>query len=178
MGRHFIVRISGLTWFMPLLLSCTFNFDLTSQRTALENQVLGSYRDIEDELILVSAVRGNMIVQPPNSPATNALKNQDFNRDDIEELKQKHLIGETFLGEVKATSKIGSSDQITQKLALELIREENNDRQVIWNRIISKNKNLSAKDLPAIRKTYAKLIFERSPGGQLFLNENNLWVTK
>lgn len=178
MGKNITVCITYINVSWALLSSCTFNFDLTSQRTALENQVLGSYKDIEDELILVSAVRGSTDSPLKENSATSARKNQDFNRDDIEELKQKQVIGETSHGEIRATNKLSSSDTSTQKLAQELIKEENRDRQVIWNRIISANKNLSTKDLPEVKKTYAKLIFERSPSGQLFLNENNQWVPK
>lgn len=34
------------------LSGCAFNFDVTSQRTALENQVMGSYKELEDELVM------------------------------------------------------------------------------------------------------------------------------
>lgn len=174
----------NISLYLPILiysvtqLSCTFNFELTSQRTALENQVLGTYKEIEDELILVSAVRGEMILPKEDSPATMARKNQDFNRDDIEELKSKHLIGETHMGDLKATESLHKMSLPERDLAFVLIKEENENRRTIWARIVTSNKNLSEDDLPEVRKTYAKIIFERSPKGHLFLNEANVWIKK
>jgi len=158
--------------------SCTFNFELTSQRTALENQVLGSYKEIEDELILVSAIRGLSNARTSESPAARARKSQDFNRDDIDELKSKHLIGETQYGELIQTNKLRDQPLPIRKLAIELIQEENSVRFIIWNQIIISNKNLTSKDLPEIRKNYARLIWEQAPSGHLFFNEKNQWIEK
>src|SRR5687768_18459876 len=82
-----------------LLPACTFSFELTSQRTALENQVMGSYRELEDDLVLISSVRGETTggktVSTRQKKALDARQNQEFNRDDVDELKLKGLLGET-----------------------------------------------------------------------------------
>jgi uncharacterized protein YdbL (DUF1318 family) len=164
-----------------LLTSCTFNFELTSQRTALENQVLGSYKEIEDELILVSAVRGQTLAAKASENASDAAmarKNQDFNRDDIEEFKESGIIGEVPDGTISLTNLPSPKNTAAMSLARELIKEENSDRSVIWDKIIKSNKNLSLKDLPEVRKTYAKMIRDRAPAGQLFLDDGKSWIKK
>jgi hypothetical protein len=171
-------RILGILISSIISGSCTFNFELTSQRTALENQVLGTYKEIEDELILVSAVRGPNAGKSYDSSDTRARNNQDFNRDDIEELKQKKILGETSKGELIGTDRLKTVDKSLQLLATELVAEENKDRYQIWQKIIQENKNLTEKHLPEIRSTYAKIILERSPKGYLFLSDQNIWTEK
>lgn len=174
--------IKNFLHFMILpMCSCTFNFELTSQRTALENQVLGSYKEIEDELILLSPVRNQLTPGEPTktlSEAARSKMNQDFNRDDIEELKAKGILGETIDGALALSQPPSKGQPETSKLAAELIREENADRLKIWSQIISSNPNLSIRDLPNVRLTYAKMIREKSPPGHYFMNENRKWDKK
>ncbi len=79
---------------------CTFKVALTSQRTALENQIMGTYSELEDGLVLNSSVRG------PSTKTLKqrhdlAMKNQAFNQDDLDELKTKSLIGEAKNGMIE-----------------------------------------------------------------------------
>src|SRR5688572_5441341 len=120
--------------------SCTFNFEVTSQRTALENQVMGTYRELEDDLVLISAVRApkaGAAVSPHRQRALDAKQNQDFNRDDIDELKTIGVLGETAGGTVALLPpSIGkAADSAAARLAAQLVVEENRDREVIWKRI-------------------------------------------
>lgn len=165
---------------------CSFNFELTSQRTALENQVMGSYKELEDDLLLISAVRGTKTtptnVSPHKQPALDAKQNQDFNQDDIDELKSLQILGETNNGMMTTLpGSVGAAKEASSaniKLANQLVGEENRDREVIWKRIIDSNENLSAKDLPAVRKTYAKMQRESASPGQWFQDESGSWVKK
>ena len=164
---------------------CAFNFEVTSQRTALENQVMGAYKELDDELILVSSVRAAGVkgvgtrVKTVQRPALDARLNQDFNRDDIEELKDLGVIGESATGTVVLLpTSVGSRHDgklAPSTLARTLIDEENHDRDVIWQRIIAANPNLAAKDLPAVRRTYAKLQREQSRPGQWVESETGSW---
>ena len=36
---------------------CTIQFDVTSQRTALENQILGTHKELDQDVVLISSVR-------------------------------------------------------------------------------------------------------------------------
>ncbi len=176
------MRFPTMTLLACLSLSaCTFNFELTTQRTALENQVMGSYRELEDDLILVSSVRGGKQAKAEmdqaHKRALDARQNQEFNRDDLDELKDKQIVGETALGAVALLPK-GHGDAKDAKLAQILVAEENHDREDIWKRIIDSNENLSAKDLPEVRRTYAKLQRDTARAGQWVQDEGGNWTKK
>lgn len=165
------------------LSACTVSFELTSQRTALENQVMGSFKELEDELVLMSAVRAPgsaRAASPQRQRALDARQNQSFNRDDIDELKDLGLIGETADGTVAIvpSAKAAETTPARAKLATELVSEENRDRNVIWQRIIEMNENLSAKDLGEVRKTYAKTQREGASTGHWYQTDGGTWVQK
>ena len=165
------------------LTGCTFNFELTSQRTALENQVLGAYKELEDDVILAASVRAPGEAKPELSAgkrrAVDARQEQDFNRDDIDELKDHEVLGEASDGSLAVLpGGVGGgvgADAKARKLAAELVAEENKDRAEIWRRIIDANANLSAADLTQVRKTYAKMQRDGVTKGQWFQDEGGNW---
>jgi len=175
---------------MVLTVGCTFNFDVTSQRTALENQVMGSYKELDDDLILASSVRG-LSKKAPTAPAKvsaskqrafDARQNQQFNRDDIEEFKQKQILGEAADGSVVLLPRgVAKAAQIVPKdykLAEKIAAEENRDRQEIWRRIIDANEHLSEKDLPNVRLTYAKMLRDTADAGAWYQDSSQIWMQK
>ena len=170
---------------------CAFNFELTSQRTALENQILGSYKEIEDDVVLASSVRGvdasgNRRTTPDLSEmqekALRAKQNQDFNRDDLDELKVDQLLGERADGTLgilpEGVGGFASANPAKKRLAEVLIAEENKDRQTIWHRTVQSNENLSEKDMPEVRKTFAKIARDASPAGTWIQDETGNWLQK
>lgn len=171
---------------------CTFNVDVTTQRTALENQVMGSYRELEDDLILASSVRGgkkqakvkakDQEASPSKMRALDARENQQFNRDDLDELKDKGILGEAAAGTVTmlpaGLASGPAPDAGDTKLARMLVDEENADRATIWQRIIESNPNLSDKDLPEVKKTYAKMQQAQSTKGQWYEDDAGKWERK
>jgi uncharacterized protein YdbL (DUF1318 family) len=176
---------------LPLVLAtmgCTFNFELTSQRTALENQVMGAYKELDDDLVLVSSVRAAgtpapaTVLAPGQKKALDARQNQEFNRDDVDELKDKEVLGETAAGGLallpRGVGHATAVDGAVLKLAATLVAEENRDRAEVWRRIIDANSNLSDRDLPDVRKTYAKLQREATQPGQWFQDDGGTWQRK
>jgi hypothetical protein len=164
-----------------LIQGCAFNFDLTSQRTALENQVMGSYKELEDELVLSAAARGTGTAGVATNPAVRAGQNQMYNIDEIQELKNAGLFGEGSDGYVVKINRKNPSARVPQVLLDNmdaLFQAENNDREVIWRYIVEENKNLSNSDLPNIRRTYAKVMQEKSLQGQWYQDDSGTWVQK
>ena len=169
------------------LISCSFNFELTSQRTALENQIMGNYRELDDDLIVANYDRpsskntANERLDRTNLEIEKANKNRAFNADDIDELKDQRILGEdgdsllAFLPIGIGDLASASPDQV--KLAEVLIDEENRDRSVIWNATIAQNPEMSQKDLPSIRKEFGRKIYEAAPKGHWF-NTGKKWTPK
>lgn len=170
--------------------SCAFNFELKSQRTSLENQILGSYKEIDEDVILASSVRsldkdGKAKVVERSDLAEKAIRakqNQEFNRDDIDELKVDQIVGESFDGAIivlpDTFGRMKAAKPVQQKLAEVLLEEENRDRAIIWQRMIDQNENLQAKDLAEVRKTYAKVQREASPEGSWIQDDSQTWKQK
>ena len=179
-----------LLFFLTMTQGCAFEFSLPTQRTSLENQILGSYRELDDDLVLVSSVRAldssgqkkEINVSELQQQALRAKQNQDFNRDDIDELKQLEIIGEKADGEIailaKGIGRVNDATNDQKRLAEVLVAEENHDRNIVWLRIIQMNENLSQKDLPKVRETFAKQIFEQSSGGDWFQDAKGTWAKK
>jgi len=178
----YVARISGFI----LLTGCTFNFDVTGQRTALENQVMGSYRELDDDLILASSVRAvtanKKVLSTSRQNGVNAKLNQQFNQDDLAELEDLEILGESSNGAVVILPTTVSHKPPPTKAQLELakqiIDEENRDRASIWQRIIESNPNLAAKDLPQVRKTYVNIRRQALTPGQWYQDEAGIWVKK
>lgn len=178
----YVARISGFI----LLTSCTFNFDVTGQRTALENQVMGSYRELDDDLILASSVRAvtanKKVMSTSRQKGVDAKLNQQFNQDDLAELEDLEILGESSNGVVvllpTTMSHKPPSTKAQLELAKQIIDEENRDRASIWQRIIESNPNLAAKDLPQVRKTYANIRRQALTPGQWYQDDAGIWVRK
>ena len=54
----------------------------------------------------------------------------------------------------------------------------NQSREVIMQRVIDMNENLTGKDLPDIRKIFGKLNAENARPGEKFQTEDGTWVVK
>ena len=173
-----------------LLVSCSFNFELTSQRTALENQIMGSYEELESDVVLSSSVRGvdkngktkKIPISDLKAEAILARQNQEFNLDDLMELKDNQIIGEGSDGLVtilpESVGEVKTAPNAKINLAKQICAEENSSRAIIWRRIIDTNVSLSQGDLAEIRYTFARLQRDTAKKGQWTQAENGSWLQK
>ena len=183
--RHLLGYSAQILGFI-LLTGCTFNFDVTGQRTALENQVMGSYRELDDDLILASSVRAvtanKRVLSTSRQNGVDAKLNQQFNQDDLAELEELEILGESSNGVVvllpTTVTHRPPSSRAQLELAKQIIAEENRDRASIWQRIIESNPNLAAKDLPQVRKTFATMRRQALMSGQWYQDDGGTWVRK
>lgn len=186
------MKLLVLLFMARIVAGCSFNFELTSQKTALENQVMGSYKELDDDVIMMASVRGvskdgkktknNAPTSDNAKRAITAKQNQDFNRDDIDDLKQKQILGEAATGDLVLLPKdIGtavSADSTDLVLAQALVKEENQDRATVVDRIVVSNENLSSKDLSAAKKAYQKKVIDDSPVGTWIQDDGGKWQRK
>src|SRR5512137_442123 len=104
------VTVIGCLVGVVLLGGCTLakvDVNVVSERTSLENQVLGTYNSLSEDLLLVASVRGisptGKIEEPPRrSPeqqeATKAMETIAFHADDLESFKRLGWVGENREG--------------------------------------------------------------------------------
>jgi uncharacterized protein YdbL (DUF1318 family) len=159
---------------------------VVDERTALENQVLGTYRELKQEVLLMASVRyidpsGQLQPSPPLPPGKKevirALQRVSFNKDDLTRFKAMGLIGENNEGGVSLLSPEKAPAE-EQAFLDNLIKEENADREVIMKRVIETNETLSAKDLPRVHRMFAALNRDKALPGEWVQRENGEWIPK
>lgn len=188
--RLYHVLISPIFFAAMLLSGCSFNFEITSQRTALENQIIGSYQELNDDVVVTSSVRSldakgqkkEVSVSRLQEEAIKARQSQQFNLDDLDELKNLQILGEKNDGLVGVlpdnVGKVKEASSDNLKLAGVILKEENRDREVVWKRVIFSNESLSDKDLPAVKKAFVRLQRESARTGQWLQDEQEKWYQK
>ena len=159
---------------------------VVDERTALENQVLGTYEELNQEVLLVASVRyidpkGQLKPTPPVPPGKKkvirAIQRASFNKDDIDRLKEQAVLGENNQGGLTLLDQ-DKVEQKQQPFINNLVQEENADRDIIMKRVIETNEKLSEKDLPRVRKMFAALNRDKAREGDMVQLENGKWVKK
>lgn len=181
--RGVMLIVFGLL-LLPGLSACvSLKVISVDQKTQLENQILGTFSDLQKDLVLIQSVRGEVQGEAPLPPAQReallAMMNRQFNADDVAELKEAGIAGERKDGllEFFATDKTRASAAF-EASAKRVIDEENHDRTVFIKRVIALNPNLSEKDSVAVAEMLYRLNVEGSPDGTRMQNADGAWVTK
>ncbi len=188
MKKLFIHAIS----FLFLSASCAnmvqVKIDVVDQRTALENQALGTYQEMKGDLLLLASVRsidatGKLVPVPPlpsaKREAIRAMQRSEFNRDDIELLKSQGVFGEGadgYLAFVKAPE--GGADSKTAGFAVNLLAEENADRKMIYTRIAELNENFREGDVSRVETVMAGLNRDAAKEGEWIQRDSGDWTRK
>lgn len=181
------------------LCACTLakvDVSVVSERTSLENQVLGTYNTINDDLLLVASVRGispsgKIAPVPQRTPeqedAVRALETIAFHGDDIEAFKRLGWVGEDLAGLLSSFDRtlppVGSSDHTfaetySQDEFLQVVAEVNSARDLLMQRVISTNENFTMADLPEIRQVFSRINQQNSPPGSKVQGEDGHWGTR
>jgi len=157
---------------------------VTGEKTALENQVIGTYEKIEEETWLVASVRaaGNAEtrkISPEQKRVLDAVQNRKFNKDEINEYKRDGAIGENNQGflEKRPLPKL-QNDPEYQKRVDEIVQEENSDREVIMNRVIELNEQAAQSSKDEVYAIFSKMHRDNTEEGCWIQLPNGEWVKK
>jgi len=171
-----------------LLYGCvSAKINVVDERTALENQILGSYEELDRDMQLLASVRAVDSAgetQPPPSytqqrqQAIVARQTQQFNQDDIDELKKAGCIGEARDGTLAARPCDPAADKSVAERLERLIASENQARGVILRFAVTVSPDLTEKDLPQVTKTYARMQREKAKTGEWIQQPDGKWVRK
>jgi uncharacterized protein YdbL (DUF1318 family) len=164
------------------------NVTVVDEKTALENQILGSYEELGNDMTLLASVRsvdesGKLKSVPEIPPgkrkAIRAMQRKEFNRDDIANFKKLGCAGEGNDGLLvfMETDKT-KTDPKFKKFVQAIVQEENEDRLITLNRIVATNENFSEGDLPKVQKISASLNRDNAKPGEKIQNESGEWVVK
>ena len=196
--KNFTISIVFIIY-LSMLFGCTLaevKVDVVSERTALENQILGSYNSLDREMLLAASVRGvdsegNIQAPPPHSrehmDAVTAMQIQAFHVDDLQRFKQLGWVGENREGLLTAFDM--NRENVPQYLKTfadnykpeefkSVVEQINQSREVIMRRVLDMNENLSDSDFPKVQKIFGKFNTENAVKGEKIQAENGEWTVK
>jgi len=198
MKRYSFFRVLFLIVVLCGLAGCTLakvDVNVVSERTALENQVLGSYNALSNDVLLVASVRGvdptGKIQTPPRKSreyqnAVTAMETLAFHEDDVDAFKRLGWVGENNVGLLttfpinreKAPDDLQAfAARYPQEEFLSVVQQVNQAREVVMIRVVETNAAFTEKDLPEIKKVFAKLNREKALPGEKIQKEDGSWVT-
>jgi len=163
-----------------------FNVELVDAKTMLENQVLGSYAELGEDVWMISNVRatGEPIygyeplipegeLDPEKAAALNALLDTLYTADEVTRLKAAGLVGETAGGYLAVTP-TGEGDAY----ALEIVGRENNNRGLVYDRLAVTTPELARSPDPRaeVEKIFARYYREKLAPGMCYQDESGNWL--
>lgn len=170
--------------------------DVLSERTTLENQILGTYNSLDTEMLLAASVRGvdskGNIRKPPkhsreHRDAVTAMQILAFHDDDLQAFKTLGWAGENTNGlitpfQLDKTATSGQLGDFANRYSEDefnaVIKQINEARNAIMRRVIDMNENMSEENLPEIKRIFGKLNIENALPGEKIQLENGNWTKK
>ena len=170
--------------------------DVVSERTSLENQVLGTYNALDREMLLVASVRGVDTEGRVQTPPRQSREQQDvllamqvlsFHEDDLQAFKQLGWVGENKEGlltifpmtkEKVPKERKEFADRYTEEEFKSVVEKMNSAREIVMRRVIALNENFTEADLPVVRSVFAKLNAENTNSGDKYQAEDGTWKVK
>ncbi len=189
----------SITAILVILGGCALaqvNVEVLSERTTLENQILGTYNSLDREMMLLASVRGvdptGQIRKPPNQSqehrdAISAIQLQTFHLDDLSAFKRLQWVGENNVGFLKPfpMNKENVPDELndfakryTEQEFNAVITQINAARIVIMQRVIDLNENLAQEDLPKVQQIFGALNSENALVGEKIQTKDGTWMVK
>ncbi|MDZ7369570.1 MAG: YdbL family protein [candidate division KSB1 bacterium] len=175
-----MIRAFCLIVLLGLCAACSIKtpeITLTGEKTALENQIIGSFEQLNQQDHLTTSVRtalSDEAVTGKSESVIQALQNQQFIQDEIDELKRDKVIGENNSGylEILGNEKY-QKDPLYRKQVDRLVEEENNNRRIIYQKAA-----MSAEWSTSTASALAKLQQEKAAPGTMIQLESGEWIEK
>jgi hypothetical protein len=184
---------------LALLSGCTLaevKVNVASERTSLENQILGSYNSLSEETLLVASVRGvdplGRIQTPPRKSreqqdAVSAMQVMSFHADDVEAFQRLGWAGEDSQGLLKGfpITRDKAPDDLKDFAARyrqqefdAVLAEVSRAREAVMRRAVETNAGLTQADLPRVRAVFAKLAADTARPGEKLQGPDGTWTVK
>ncbi len=133
---------------------------LTGNKTVIERQIVGDYRELEKDAWVVSSVRTNISAGAAGDRELyGALAKRERNAAKLREYKDEGAVGETLEGFVQyiGTPRYQSDAKRKKELA-DFIDSENGARRVIFRRVLVQSgmKEPGDKDVAAFGRRFAE----------------------
>lgn len=151
-----------------------------AQPTALELQLLGAYRRLDDELVRSSSIRGSEPLTPSTldalqARAVEARALQRFNRDDIETLKTAGCLAEGRGAKLlRRACALAKEDPAVARRQKRIVRQENEARSALlaWAAAelssAAGQPTVTPETMAEVRSAYERLLRQAARAGDLF----------
>ncbi|MGQ9559029.1 MAG: DUF1318 domain-containing protein [Candidatus Oleimicrobiaceae bacterium] len=184
MTKHTVVIVGVVA---GLVVGCSVRapeVQVTGEKTALENQIIGTYQQVADESWMIASTRAadrgqKAEMATEKREVLDAVQNRKFNKDDIDEFKREGAVGENNQGflELRPLPRL-QQDPAYRNLVVRIMTEENRDRRVIYDRVLELNPNAGRAGSAAVYAVFAKMNIEESPPGTWVQGEDGTWYRK
>lgn len=162
--------------------------NLTGEKTVVERQIVGEYREIEKDSWVISSVKTTVQRSGGTGTAASgdpelflALKVRDFHLDKIRKYKDRGILGETSAGYVQyMKSDEIEKDKKGKDLLQTLMDNENGARKQIFTRtlFLAKNKQPSADEIAAFGKIFSQEQRAMAQKNDWVQDDAGRWVKK
>jgi uncharacterized protein YdbL (DUF1318 family) len=179
-----VIQVKSLI--LLLMLGCSIRAPevrVTGEKTALEQEVVGTYEQMEEDTWMIAstrAVEGEEVkVSPEKRVVLEALQNQKFNKDDVDEFKMKGYVGENNRGflEIRSLEELEENPE-QMVLVQAVVQEENEDRETVMERVIELNDSLKKAVRDDILTIFARINQENSAEGTWIQEPDGNWIIK
>ncbi|MCU0645366.1 MAG: YdbL family protein [bacterium] len=158
--------------------------NITGEKTALENQVIGTYREIEQDAWTLASVRSTTPGQQPTMSQEKklvfeAVQGRKFNKDDIDEFKKAEIVGENNQGllEIRDMKKLDADPELNTRVTT-IVDNENRYRKIIMERIVLLNEQAAEAGTENVGKIFAKMNQDSSEAGVWIQSDDGTWQKK
>jgi hypothetical protein len=169
------------------------SIDVRGAHRTLEDQILGAFEHIGQEVYLLAGVRSvDPMTGVPQAPrpmsaaeaaAIRARQRMEYNRDDLVQFERDGFLGEANDASVavlaEGTAALREQNPRLHDLVRALAAEENEDRLVVMRRIAATNPDLHGEDgLGTVRRVLASRYREAAPAGAAVQLRDGTWSVK
>lgn len=157
---------------------------VTGEKTALENQVIGTYQEIEQDAWTLASVRSTTPGKPAEIPKEKkkvfeAVQGRKFNKDDIDEFKKAEIVGESNSGmlEIRNHQKLESDPELKARVT-KIVETENEYRKIIMDRVMVLNESAAQAGDETLSRIFSKINQDSSESGTWIQQGDGTWVKK
>jgi len=185
LGRMRFFPNFAVAWLAGLLATSgcfTPQIQVVDERTALENQILGQYERLDDDLQLWASVRSPAAASSGmhqlRRQALQARRVEIFFQDDVEEFKRLGCLGEGR-DALLARRPCSVDKERTRVAWLERTLEEvNKARLAIFAYVLAASPQLGAGDEEQLRRVFVELRRRQAVTGDWLQLDDGSWVQK
>ncbi|MBN2857389.1 MAG: DUF1318 domain-containing protein [Candidatus Delongbacteria bacterium] len=167
-----------------IISSCTVkipDIKITGEKTALENQVMGEYAKVKEDAWMIASERGagEIKITADRKDIVEAVRDREFYKDDVNEMKIKGIIGENQQGliELVDIEKMDKLDPVFRNTVMLVLENENKARSLIMQRIIETDVKFNSNP-EVVYESFFNMNLSESPNGTHFRNNKGDWSKK